>query len=131
MDRQTSARREGEGLKRMVEEQRYQSEQLANDLSERARQQWTDAIKGAFALPAAAALSMAARTLYVGAFIERGLGLFQRSTEAVKGGLESASREIREAEEQQRRMESGSAGQRPRTEGGGVTTGQTTQKSQS
>jgi hypothetical protein len=81
--------------RRMMEEQARRAESLAATLSREATRQWQRAIEGVLAVPAAIALSTAARTLYIAAFIERGFEIFQRSAESIR----RETREVREGRE--------------------------------
>ena len=63
--------------------QSHKNEMIARNLSREAMTQWQKAINGVLALPAAVALSAAANTLFMAAFIERGFEAFQASAEAM------------------------------------------------
>jgi hypothetical protein len=60
------------------------TEQLAQRLRREASQPWQKAVEGALAIPSAIALGLAANTLYIAAFIQRGLEVFQLSAESVR-----------------------------------------------
>jgi hypothetical protein len=72
-----------EQLSQFLRWQAHKNEMIARNLSREAMGQWQKAINGVLALPTAIALSAAANTLYVAAFIERGFEAFQASAEAM------------------------------------------------
>jgi hypothetical protein len=72
-----------ESISKFLRWQAHKNEQIARNLSREAMSQWQKAINGVLALPAAIALSAAANTLYIAAFIERGFEAFQASAEAM------------------------------------------------
>jgi hypothetical protein len=72
-----------EHFSRFLKWQAHKNEMIARNLSREAMGQWQKAINGVLALPAAVALSAAANTLFVAAFIERGFEAFQASAEAM------------------------------------------------
>jgi hypothetical protein len=82
-------------VRQTMEEQARRAEHMAATLSREATRQWQRAIQGALALPAAIALTTAARTLYIAAFIERGFEMFHRSAESIR----RERREMREDRE--------------------------------
>jgi len=63
--------------------QAHKNEMVARNLSREAMSQWQKALNGVLAFPAAIALSTAANTLFIAAFIERGFEVFQASAEAM------------------------------------------------
>jgi len=63
--------------------QAHKNEMVARNLSREAMSQWQKALNGVLAFPAAIALSTAANTLFIAAFIERGFEAFQASAEAM------------------------------------------------
>jgi hypothetical protein len=84
--------RNDESLSHVLGRHAHKNEQIARQLSREAMNQWEKAINGALALPAAVALSTAANTLLVAAFIERGFEALQASAEAVTHEIESQMR---------------------------------------
>jgi hypothetical protein len=70
-------------LSQFMKWQAHKNEMIARNLSREATSQWQKAINGVLALPAAVALSTAANTLFIAAFIERGFEAFQASAEAM------------------------------------------------
>jgi hypothetical protein len=72
-----------EHFSRFLKWQAHKNEMIARNLSHEAMGQWQKAVNGVLALPAAIALSAAANTLFVAAFIERGFEAFQASAEAM------------------------------------------------
>jgi hypothetical protein len=81
-----------ENLSQFLGRQAHKNEQIARQLSREATGQWEKAINGVLALPAAVALSTAANTLFLAAFIERGFEAFQSSAEAIGREVESQMR---------------------------------------
>jgi len=75
--------RNDERFSQFLKWQAHKNEQMARDLSREAMGQWQKAVNGVLALPAAIALSTAANTLFIAAFIERGFEAFQASAEAM------------------------------------------------
>src|SRR4051812_11848324 len=63
--------------------QAHKNEMVARNLSREAMGQWQKAVNGVLALPAAIALSAAANTLFIAAFIERGFEAIQSSAEGM------------------------------------------------
>jgi hypothetical protein len=72
-----------EQFSRFLRWQAHKNEMIARNLAREATGQWQKAINGVLALPAAVALSAAANTLFIAAFIERGFEAFQVSAEAM------------------------------------------------
>ena len=66
-----------------LKQQAHKNEAIARNLSREAMAQWQKAVNGVLALPTAIALSAAANTLFVAAFLERGFEVFQSSAEAM------------------------------------------------
>lgn len=81
-----------ESLSKFLRWQAHKNEEIARNLSREAMSQWQKAINGVLALPAAIALSAAANTLFVAAFIERGFEAFQASAEAMGRELQGQAR---------------------------------------
>jgi hypothetical protein len=81
-----------ENLSQMLGRQAHKNEEIARQLSREAIGQWEKAIGGVLALPAAVALSTAANTLFVAAFIERGFEAFQASAQALSREVENQLR---------------------------------------
>jgi hypothetical protein len=75
--------RNDEHFSQFLKWQAHKNEMMARDLSREAMGQWQKAVNGVLALPAAIALSTAANTLFIAAFIERGFEAFQASAEAM------------------------------------------------
>jgi hypothetical protein len=75
--------RNDERFSQFLKFQAHRNESMARDLSREAMGQWQKAVNGVLALPAAIALSTAANTLFIAAFIERGFEAFQASAEAM------------------------------------------------
>jgi len=75
--------RNDERFSQFLKWQAHKNELIAHNLSREAMGQWQKAVTGVLALPAAIALSAAANTLFVAAFIERGFEAFQASAEAM------------------------------------------------
>jgi hypothetical protein len=75
--------RNDEHFSQFLKWQAHKNEMTARTLSREAMSQWQKAVNGVLALPAAIALSAAANTLFVAAFIERGFEAFQASAEAM------------------------------------------------
>jgi hypothetical protein len=75
--------RNDENVSQFLKWQAHKNEMIARNLSREAVGQWQKAINGVLALPAAIALSAAANTLFMAAFIERGFEAFQASAEAM------------------------------------------------
>jgi len=65
------------------------NETIARNLSREAMAQWQKAINGVLAMPAALALTAAANSLFIAAFIERGFEVFQSSAEAMGRELQT------------------------------------------
>jgi len=63
--------------------QAHKNELIARNLSREAMAQWQKAINGVLALPTAIALSAAANTLFMAAFLERGFEALQTSAEGM------------------------------------------------
>jgi hypothetical protein len=82
----------GENLSQILGRQAKKNEEIARQLSREAIGQWEKALGGFLALPAAMALSTAANTLLVAAFIERGFEAFQVSAEALGREVEQQVR---------------------------------------
>jgi hypothetical protein len=72
--------------------QARKNEEIARQLSREAIGQWEKALGGFLAVPAAVALSTAANTLFVAAFIERGFEAFQATAEALGREVEQQVR---------------------------------------
>jgi len=81
-----------ESLSKFLRWQAHKNEEIARNLSHEAMSQWQKAINGVLALPAAIALSAAANTLFVAAFIERGFEAFHASAEAMGRELQGHAR---------------------------------------
>ena len=78
-----------ENFSHFLKWQAHKNELIARNLSREAMGQWQKAINGVLALPTAIALSAAANTLFVAAFIERGFEAFQASAEAMGRDLQN------------------------------------------
>ena len=72
-----------EHISQFMRWQAHKNEMIARNLSREAMGQWQKALNGVLAFPAAIALSTAANTLFIAAFIERGFEAFQASAEAM------------------------------------------------
>jgi len=112
MDEQSQSSNESQDrrdeMRRMVSQDRFQDERLAQQIRSEARQQWDRSIDGMLALPTALTLGIASSTLSVAAFIKRGVEVFQQSTHAVRSGVEQTRRERRRIErEDDRALNSG------------------------
>jgi hypothetical protein len=98
-------RRAGDGhqIARVLEDERRQAEQLAEQLSDQAARQQRRAIEGLIALPAALALRVAAATLKAVTFMARGFEVAQRATLEARDEAEQyrAERERTEGGRQQ------------------------------
>jgi hypothetical protein len=75
--------RNDEQFSQLLKFQAHKNEMMARNLSREAMGQWQKAVNGVLALPTAIALSTAANTLFIAAFIERGFEAFQASAEAM------------------------------------------------
>jgi hypothetical protein len=98
-------RRAGDGqqITRVLEDERRQAEQLAEQLSDQAMRQQRKAIEGLIALPAALALRVAAATLKAVTFMARGFEVAQRASMETRdaGDQYRGDRERAEAGRQQ------------------------------
>jgi len=72
-----------EHFSKFLKWQAHKNEMIARNLSREAMDQWHKAVNGVLALPTAIALSTAANTLFIAAFIERSFEAFQASAEAM------------------------------------------------
>ena len=70
---------DGQQIARILEDERRQAEQLAEQLSDQAMRHQRRAIEGLIALPAAVALRVAATTLKLVTFMARGFEVAQRA----------------------------------------------------
>ena len=94
---------DGQQIARVLEDERRQAEQLAEQLSDQAARQQRKAIEGLIAMPAAMALRVAATTLRVVTILARGFEIAQRVT--------METRELSAAQRAER--ERGEAGRQP------------------
>jgi hypothetical protein len=78
-----SNNREEESLSQIMGRHARKNEQVARQLSREATVQWQKAVSGVLAMPTAIALGIAANTLFVAAFLERGFEAFQATSEAM------------------------------------------------
>jgi len=94
---------DGQQIARILEDERRQTEQLAEQLSEQAIRHQRRAIEGLIALPAAVALRVAATTLKLVTFMARGFEVAQRTAMEARASADeySAERERTEAGRQQ------------------------------
>jgi len=82
-DSNRDAAKSDEHFSQFLRQQAHKNETIARNLSREAMSQWQKAVNGVLAFPTAIALSAAANTLFVAAFIERGFEAFQASAEAM------------------------------------------------
>jgi hypothetical protein len=85
-------------IARVLEEDRRETEHLAQQLWDQAARHQQKAIEGLIALPAAMALRVAAVTLQVVSFMARGLEVFQRSAMEARETAEQYRTERERAE---------------------------------
>lgn len=98
----------GEQVLRRASEERQKNERLAYQLAQEAKQQWRRSLEGVLAFPTAAALGVASGTLYIGAFIQRGIEIMQQSREAMRASLAEGRGELqRQIEERTGREDAG------------------------
>jgi hypothetical protein len=88
-----AANRSEEHFSQFLRQQAHKNETIARNLSREAMSQWQKAVNGVLALPTAIALSAAANTLFVAAFIERGFEAFQASAEAMGREFQTRAQE--------------------------------------
>jgi hypothetical protein len=86
-----------EHFSKLLSRQAHKNEMIAHNLSREAMGQWQKAVNGVLALPAAIALSAAANTLFIAAFIERGFEAFQASAEAMGREFQSNAQDYMRA----------------------------------
>ncbi len=89
--------RNDENVSQFLKWQAHKNEMIARNLSREAMGQWQKAINGVLALPAAVALSAAANTLFMAAFIERGFEAFQASAEAMGREFQNRAQDMMRA----------------------------------
>jgi hypothetical protein len=89
----------GEQVRETAARERHQSEMLARQLSTEAMKHWQRSVEGLLSLPTATALGVASSTLYMAALVARSFEVLQRSTEAIRSGMEQSRRELRELRE--------------------------------
>ena len=88
-----AANRGDDNFSQFLRQQAHKNEAIARNLSREATAQWQKAVNGVLALPTAIALSAAANTLFVAAFIERGFEVFQSSAEAMGRELQTRAQD--------------------------------------
>lgn len=86
----------GEHVRETAARERHQSEMLARQLSTEAVKHWQRSVEGLLSLPTATALGVASSTLYLAALVARSFEVLQRSSDAIRAGMEQSRRELRE-----------------------------------
>ena len=95
---------DGQQIARILEEERRQTAQLAQQLWEQAARHQHKAIEGMISLPAAVVLRLAAMTLQTVSLVTRGLEAFQRSAMEMRETADEHAEE-RERTEAAKRQE--------------------------